>query len=138
MLQSRLSRFTGASAISSADFYGEEEDGEGGRGRGRRNNFDIENMNASELMSRLSVQVTKFSETNAARSPCGLSLTVFKNVNWSSCRLTGQPVCHITELCLLDPQARQDLSQMGTMAGNAGRKLSSMAQSFMKDLQGSY
>ncbi len=35
-------------------------------------------------------------------------------------------------------QARQDLSQMGTMAGNAGRKLSSMAQSFMKDLQGSY
>ena len=57
MLQSRLSRFTGASAISSADFYGEEDD-EGGRGRGRRNNnFDIENMNASELMSRLSVQV---------------------------------------------------------------------------------
>lgn len=35
-------------------------------------------------------------------------------------------------------QARQDLAQMGTLAGNAGRKLSSMAQSFMKDLQGSY
>ena len=57
MLQSRLSRFTGASAISSADFYGEEDD-EGRQGRGRRNNFDIENMNATELMSRLSVQVT--------------------------------------------------------------------------------
>ncbi len=56
MLQSRLSRFTGASAISSADFYGEEDD-EGRQGRGRRNNFDIENMNATELMSRLSVQV---------------------------------------------------------------------------------
>jgi len=35
-------------------------------------------------------------------------------------------------------QARQDLAQMGTLAGNAGRKLSNMAQSFMKDLQGSY
>ena len=35
-------------------------------------------------------------------------------------------------------QAKQDLAQMGTLAGNAGRKLSSMAQSFMKDLQGSY
>ena len=35
-------------------------------------------------------------------------------------------------------QAKQDLAQMGSMAGNAGRKLSSMAQSFMKDLQGSY
>ena len=60
-LQSRLSRFTGASAISSADFYGEEDDdrgrGRGGRGNNNNTNFDIENMNASELMGRLSVQV---------------------------------------------------------------------------------
>lgn len=55
-LQSRLSRFTGASAISSADFYGEEDDEGHGR-RNNNNNFDIENMNASELMSQLSVKV---------------------------------------------------------------------------------
>jgi hypothetical protein len=61
-LQTRLSRFTGASAISSADFYDEEEEGRGvGRGGNRsnnnNNNFDIDNMNASELVGRLSIQV---------------------------------------------------------------------------------
>ena len=58
MLQTRLSRFTGASAISSADFYGEEDEERGHTGRARKNNqFDIENMNASELVGRLSIQV---------------------------------------------------------------------------------
>ena len=39
---------------------------------------------------------------------------------------------------LVHLQARQDLAQMSNMAGQAGRKLSNMAQSFIKDLQGSY
>ena len=58
-MQTRLSRFTGASAISSADFYDEEEEGGRGGRMGRRgsNNFDIDNMNASELVGRLSIQV---------------------------------------------------------------------------------
>lgn len=49
-----MSKFSGASAISSADFY---EEGEG-NGRAGARSFDLENMNASELMGRLSLQVT--------------------------------------------------------------------------------
>lgn len=63
MVQTRLSRFTGATAISSADFYGEDEDGSGRGGRGPRgggNNYDLGDMNAGELMQRLSVQVSVF------------------------------------------------------------------------------
>ena len=33
-------------------------------------------------------------------------------------------------------QARQDFTQMKTMAGSASRKLSTMAQSLLRDLQG--
>lgn len=71
--QTRLSRFTGASAISSADFYDEEEEGSGrgGRGGGGRgggaNNFDIDNMNASELVGRLSIQVISYLVTTITR-----------------------------------------------------------------------
>ena len=56
-MQNRLSRFTGASAISSADFYGENEGGPGARSGGRAPSMDVADMNASELMSRLSMQV---------------------------------------------------------------------------------
>ncbi len=35
-------------------------------------------------------------------------------------------------------QARQDLAQVKSIAGAASRKLTSMAQTFMKDLQGGY
>ncbi|KAK9866893.1 hypothetical protein WJX84_006115 [Apatococcus fuscideae] len=86
---SRLQRFQGATAISSADFY----DGSGGGGgprAGPRVGTDGIDYTAQELMSKLSVQ------------------------------------------------AREDMAQMKALAGSAGRKLSSMAQSFMKDLQGGY
>lgn len=35
-------------------------------------------------------------------------------------------------------QYRQDMQQVNQMAGQAARKLQNFAQSFMKDLQGSY
>jgi len=35
-------------------------------------------------------------------------------------------------------QARQDLAQVKSIAGAASRKLTSMAQTFMTDLQGGY
>ncbi|KAK9831820.1 hypothetical protein WJX74_010695 [Apatococcus lobatus] len=85
---SRLQRFQGATAISSADYYGGSE---GGAPRGAsRVGADGIDYTAQELMSKLSVQ------------------------------------------------AREDMAQLKTFAGTAGRKLSSMAQSFMKDLQGGY
>lgn len=54
--QAQLSRFQGASAISSADFYG---DGSGGGGRsGAAGSSSTEfDLNANELMSKLSFQV---------------------------------------------------------------------------------
>ncbi len=51
-VQARLSRFHGASAISSADFYG---NGEGG-GPARTGSSDFD-MSTNELMSKLSFQV---------------------------------------------------------------------------------
>ncbi|KAK9812503.1 hypothetical protein WJX73_004635 [Symbiochloris irregularis] len=87
--QARLSRFQGANAISSADYY---DNGEGGEARrpSNNNNNNSYDVTTSEIMSRLSVQ------------------------------------------------AKQDLAQMKNMAGSASRKLSTMAQSLMKDLQGGY
>ncbi len=54
--QAQLSRFQGASAISSADFYG---DGSGGGGRsGAAGSTSTEfDLNAYELMNKLSFQV---------------------------------------------------------------------------------
>lgn len=57
--QGRLSKFSGATAISSADFYG---DGEGDSSKATRGgSFDLENMNASEMISRLSMNVSCYS-----------------------------------------------------------------------------
>lgn len=54
LLQARLSRFQGANAISSADYY---DNGEGGSSsRPANNNYDV---TTSEIMSRLSVQVMR-------------------------------------------------------------------------------
>lgn len=54
-MQARLSRFTGASAISSADFYGNGEGG-GGSGGPARSGSDFD-LSANELMNKLSFQV---------------------------------------------------------------------------------
>lgn len=53
--QARLSRFQGATAISSADFYdnGEGPSGGGGGGGNASSEFDV---SANELMSKLSFQ----------------------------------------------------------------------------------
>ncbi|BDA43782.1 probable ADP-ribosylation factor GTPase-activating protein [Coccomyxa sp. Obi] len=88
--EARLSRFQGATAISSADFYDNGEGGggrSGGAGGSGPTDFDV---SANELMSKLSFQ------------------------------------------------ARQDFVQMKEAAGAATRKLGSLAQNFMKDLQGGY
>lgn len=54
--QARLSRFTGANAISSADYY---DNGEGGPRRpATSSNSALGDISTSELMSRLSVQVS--------------------------------------------------------------------------------
>lgn len=54
--QARLGRFQGASAISSADYYGDGEarPGGGGGGGSGRSDFD---MSANDLMNKLSFQV---------------------------------------------------------------------------------
>ena len=54
--QARLSRFQGATAISSADFYdnGEGPSDGGGGGSSASTDFDV---SANELMSKLSFQV---------------------------------------------------------------------------------
>ncbi|KAK9915439.1 hypothetical protein WJX75_009230 [Coccomyxa subellipsoidea] len=86
--EARLSRFQGATAISSADFYDNGEGPSGGGGSSSAStDFDV---SANELMSKLSFQ------------------------------------------------ARQDFAQVKEVAGAATRKLGSMAQNFMKDLQGGY
>jgi hypothetical protein len=55
-MQERLSRFQGASAISSADFYGNGEGGGRPSRTGSATEFDL---NANELMSKLSFQVKR-------------------------------------------------------------------------------
>ena len=80
--QSRLSRFQGSAAISSADYFGD------GSEPGRSNSAS--NMDASDLVNRLSYT------------------------------------------------ARQDLQNLKSMATNASQKLSNMAQTFVRDLQGGY
>ncbi|KAK9839315.1 hypothetical protein WJX81_007499 [Elliptochloris bilobata] len=90
--QARLGRFQGASAISSADYYGDGEARPGGgagssSGGGGGSDFDL---SANDLMNKLTFQ------------------------------------------------ARQDLAQVKSLAGAASRKLTTMAQTFMKDLQGGY
>ena len=60
-IQARLTRFAGASAISSADYYGEGESGGGGAGGGgggvQRMGSDSFDFNTSDLMNKLSIQV---------------------------------------------------------------------------------
>ena len=60
--QARLGRFQGASAISSADYYGDGEarpggGGGGGGGGSGRSDFD---MSANDLMNKLSFQVHSY------------------------------------------------------------------------------
>lgn len=80
--QSRLSRFQGSAAISSADYFGD------GSEAGRSNSAS--NMDAADLVNRLSYT------------------------------------------------ARQDLQNLKSMATTASQKLSNMAQTFVRDLQGGY
>lgn len=80
--QSRLSRFQGSAAISSADYFGD------GSEPGRSNSAS--NMDAADLVNRLSYT------------------------------------------------ARQDLQNLKSMATTASQKLSNMAQTFVRDLQGGY
>ncbi|KAK9828959.1 hypothetical protein WJX72_003048 [[Myrmecia] bisecta] len=87
---SRLSRFQGATAISSADFYNNGDGSSSGgasRGAGSVDSLDV---SATELMNKLSFQ------------------------------------------------AKQDMQQVKQLASTASRKLTNMAQNFMKDLQGGY
>ena len=59
--QARLSRFQGSQAISSSDYFGREDGGGphggGGGGGGGANGADFD-VTASELMNKLSFQVT--------------------------------------------------------------------------------
>lgn len=79
--QTRLSRFQGSAAISSADYFGD------GSEAGRSNSGNVD---AADLVNRLSYT------------------------------------------------ARQDLQNLKSMATTASKKLSNMAQTFVRDLQGGY
>lgn len=57
MLQARLSKFTGATSISSADYYGDgRSSGGNNMSRGSDGNLGDMDISAADLVNRLSVQ----------------------------------------------------------------------------------
>ena len=90
LAQARLSRFQGASAISSADFYGNGEGGSGGGGGGgggpqrSRSDFDV---SASDLVNKLSFQARRL-PTLLSSPHCGHACRLLASIaSYSSCIL---------------------------------------------------
>eukprot|EP00850_Spirogloea_muscicola_P023112 SM000329S12575 [mRNA] locus=s329:87931:90486:- [translate_table: standard] len=137
--QQRLQRFSNSASISSADFF-ERDEGTGG------GSLDV---TASELVGRLTMQVV--AQTAVLHLPASLSLHHFccvvcsHSLRWFvfhsmsifvACFTLGGDFSFLAAFnrpCIL--LRDQDMSTLKNLAGQTSRKLSTMASSFIADLQ---